>query len=234
MRPSGSDTFRQDYAYDKLNRISTVNEYQVTNGTPAELARQLGLKGNEAEKFAKNFTEKGLSDGVELAKLGGDTGRIYGIVQDKLSDQRKEDIKGKGDNPYDGILADCSSTSANLNLPIAGANGKNWSVLVMDVFIENNLTSKSEGDLRIGDVVRYGLDETNSKGEITSRNVPKHFTTFIFMSDDNVPQVFSRSGVGGRFETGSASGFAGKFGNDVDYGNIRGIGRDSTGYYGRR
>ena len=30
-----SDTFRQDYAYDKLNRLASVNEYQVTNGNAA-------------------------------------------------------------------------------------------------------------------------------------------------------------------------------------------------------
>jgi YD repeat-containing protein len=28
-----SDTFRQDYDYDKLNRLAAVNEYKVTNGT---------------------------------------------------------------------------------------------------------------------------------------------------------------------------------------------------------
>jgi hypothetical protein len=82
--------------------------------------------------------------------------------------------------------------------------------------------------LRVGDVIRYALDEGGRK------NVPRHFTTFLFMSDDGVPMVFSRSGKGGPFQYGPASRFAGRQNSRVDYGTIRGIGKDPTGYYGRR
>lgn len=155
---------------------------------------------------------------------GGDVGRVFGILEDLYSDQKKSDDKGKGKNPDNGTYADCSSTCANLNSPLTGANGQNWSVQRMDEFIKDNLTSKSESDLRIGDAVRYA----------DSKNVPKHFTTFIFRNDDGVPQVFSRSGQGGPFQTGTATRFTGNQGNGVDYGSIRGIGKDATGYYGRR
>ncbi|MFV0388156.1 MAG: hypothetical protein ACK5NT_05320 [Pyrinomonadaceae bacterium] len=94
----------------------------------------------------------------------------------------------------------------------------------MDTYIENNLKSKSEDGLRVGDVVRYAGD----------KNAPKHFTTFIFRNDDGVPQVFSRSGEGGRFERGSATNFTSANPRFSIYGTIRGIGKDSTGYYGRR
>jgi RHS repeat-associated protein len=234
--PLGLWEVRYDEVYkDKKNKDGTVTKVfshyvakaYKTKGdkdTPAELARQLGLKGKEADKFVENFNKKGFSDGVEMTKLGGDVGRIFGVVQDKLSDQRKEDEKGKGNNPSDGTYADCSSTSANLYSPLSGANGENWSVYVMDEYIKNNLTSKSEEDLRVGDVVRYAND----------KNVPKHFTTFIFRNDDGVPQVFSRSGEGGRFERGSASNFTSANPRYSSYGTIRGIGKNSTGYYGRR
>ena len=219
---------------DKKNKDGTVTKVfshyvakaYKTKGdkdTPAELARQLGLKGKEAEKFAKNFTEKGLSDGVEMAKLGGDVGRIYGVVQDKLSDQRKYDDKNgmtrKG--PGDLSLKDCSTTSTNLAFPNEDIDENTWGVGASDDNIQNKrMKSVAQGDMRIGDIVRYA----------TEGNVPAHFTTFIFQNDNGDPQVFSRSGAGGRFETGSA--YSAQFVNDT-YGNIRGIGKTDTGFYGR-
>ncbi len=236
--PLGLWGIRFDAVYKKKDGKETteIDHYNAvavqTKGdkdTPAELARQLGLKGKEADNFVKDFGKKLdggkiTGDNVQLSKLGGDVGRVFGVVQDLYSDQRKEDAKGKGKNPGNGTYADCSSTCANLNSPLTGANGQNWSVFVMDEFIKDNLTSKSESDLRIGDAVRYA-DE---------KNVPKHFTTFIFRNDDGVPQVFSRSGEGGRFETGSASNFTSANPRFSGYGTIRGIGKDSSGYYGRR
>jgi RHS repeat-associated protein len=216
--------------------IAVAVQTKGDKDTPAELARQLGLKGKEADKFVKNFGEK-LGDGkitadnVQLSKLGGDVGRVFGIVQDLYSDQKKFEAKNgvNKDGPSDSTYNDCSATCANLNSRSVGANSSNWNVFTMDDYIKNNLTSIAAGELRIGDVVRYGLDETNSKGEITKRNAPKHFTTFLFTSDGGDPMVFSRSGVNGRFQPGRASDFEG--GN---YGTIRGVGKDATGYYGRK
>ena len=229
----GKDTTEIDHY------IAVAVQTKGDKDTPAELARQLGLTGKEADKFVKNFADKLAdgkitADGVQLSKLGGDVGRVFGMVQDLWTSQKKAEAKGKG-APNDSINEDCSSTSANLNSPFAGARGSsNWSVGRMDEYIRNNLKSIAEGDLRVGDVVRYALDEINGKGEVTNRNAPKHFTTFLFMSDSNVPMVFSRSGQGGPFQYGTASQFTGKQNDKVDYGSIRGIGKDSTGYYGRR
>ena len=193
----------------------------------ASLAKQLGLTGKAAEKFAKNFGEKLAdgkitADGVQLSKLGGDVGRIFGVVQDLYTDQKKYEAKrGKdGKGPGNATYADCSTTSCNLADPTAGANGQNWSVFAMDNYIrENGLDSVAEGDLRIGDILRYATGEGN-------KNIPAHFTTFIFMNDNGTPLVFSRSGAGGPFEVGNAKDF-----ENARYGRIRGIGKDPTGYY---
>jgi hypothetical protein len=201
------------------------------NDDAASLAKQLGLRGKEAEKFAKSFGEK-VADGkitgdnVRLSKLGGDVGRIFGVVEDLYSDQKKEDAKGKGKNPSNSTYADCSSTACNLADPFAGANGQNWSVFRMDEYIRSNsLKSIVEADLRIGDIVRYATG---------SGNTPAHFTTFIFANDNGDPLVFSRSGEGGPFQYGTAASFTGVRREGVDYGSIRGIGKDPTGYYRRR
>ncbi|MFN3329669.1 MAG: RHS repeat-associated core domain-containing protein, partial [Pyrinomonadaceae bacterium] len=197
--------------------------------TPEELARQLGLKGKEVKKFVEEFNEKLAkgkisADAVQISKLGGDVGRVYGIVEELYTAQKKYEAKnGSKGGPYNFMYADCSSTAANLNSPFVEANENNWSVEAMDEYIRNNLKSIPKEDLRVGDVIRYALDEGGRK------NVPRHFTTFLFMSDDGVPMVFSRNGKGGPFEYGKASDFVRE-----NYGTIRGIGKDPTGYYGRR
>jgi RHS repeat-associated protein len=217
---------------DKKNKDGTVTKVfshyiakaYKTKGdkdTPAELARQLGLKGKDATNFAKNFTEKGLSNGVELAKMGGDVGRIYGVVQDKLSNQKKYDDKNgrtkKG--PGDLSMRDCSTTSTNLAFPNEDIDEGNWGVGASDANIEGKrMRSVAQGDMRIGDIVRYA----------TEGNVPAHFTTFIFQKDNGDPQVFSRSGVSGRFEIGNATDF-----QNPTYGNISGIGKTDTGFYAK-
>ncbi len=222
----GKDTAEIDHY------IAIAVQTKGDKDTPAELARQFGLKeGKETDNFVKDFGEK-LAKGkitgnnVQLSKLDGDVGRVFNVIQGLYSDQQaykpKNSKSDKG--PFNPTYADCSSTSANLNSTRAGANKDNWSVFKMDKFIGDNLTSKSESDLRIGDVVRYATGD----GKV---NVPAHFTTFIFKNDNGDPQVFSRSGEGGRFEVDSAT--SDKFVNPT-YGTIRGIGKDSSGYYGRR
>jgi RHS repeat-associated protein len=236
--PLGLWALRFDAVYKKDkdgNATTEIDHYNAIavrtkdGDDAASLAKQLGLKGKEADKFVEGFGKKLeggkiTADNVQLSKLGGDVGRVFGVVQDLYSAQQKENAKGKGKSPSNGTYADCSSTAANLNSPMSGANGQNWSVGAMDDYIRDNLRSIAEENLGIGDVVRYA----------DSKNVPQHFTTFIFRSDSGDPIVFSRSGEGGPFQVGNAASFTGDRGNGVDYGSIRGIRKDPTGFYGRR
>jgi RHS repeat-associated protein len=199
------------------------------------LAEQLGLRGKDADKFAKKVAESGQTTEVELAKSGGEVGRIFKTVQDLYTLQKKYEaehgVSDKGPNRgiYFGMYGDCSTTSANLFSTSSGANVNSWGVVQTDEYIERNLASKPASDLQVGDIVRYGLDEVNKKGEVTRSNVPKHFTTFLLMSDDGVPMVFSRSGDGGAFGYGAAKDFEAS-----NYGPVRGRKNDATGFYGKR
>jgi hypothetical protein len=91
----------------------------------------------------------------------------------------------------------------------------------MDGLLGRSARSESPADAMVGDIVRYA----------DAKNIPMHFTTFIFMDDSGTPMVFSRSGMGGPYQRGSAQSFEGDRGNGVNYGTIQGVNKGDSGYY---
>jgi hypothetical protein len=79
--------------------------------------------------------------------------------------------------------------------------------------------SVQEGDLHVGDIVRWA----------DSNNNPKHFAGFIFRGDDGVPVVFGKSGKGGPYELGTPASITAKY--SPLYGAVRGINTGETGFY---
>jgi RHS repeat-associated protein len=202
-----------------LDRIGVRAIKTQKDDDGASLAKQLGLTGKDADKFAAKI---GDGDNIRLSQQGGEVGRIFGVVESLLGDQKKHEAQGRSLGPSNGTYADCSSTSCKIAFPSEDINGSNWSVFKADELISGRrLKSVSADALSIGDIVRYAIG---------TGNTPAHFTTFIFRDDSGVPLVFSRSGEGGVFEYGSA--YSRRFQNDT-YGTIRGIGKDPTGFYSR-
>jgi RHS repeat-associated protein len=221
---TGNAIFETDKKGNKIVDHVTFVAYRTKDDDDgASLAKQLGLTGEAAEKFAAGVGDQ---TSVQLADTSGEVKRIFGIVEELYGRQLRHEAGGNKNGPSDFLYGDCSSTSCKLAFPSEDIRGggpdPNWSVRHADQLIRNrNLKSVSAGEMSIGDIVRYA----------NAGNLPKHFTTFIFRDDSGVPIVFSRSGTGGPFEYGSA--YSSRFQNST-YGTIRGIGKDPTGFYGRR
>jgi len=190
----------------------------------ASLAKQLGLKGKDAEKFAAKI---GNGDNIRLSEQGGDVGRVFKGVEKGLTEQVKWEAKnpGKGGGPYN---ADCSETACNIGFNIG--NLQSFSVqeadkmLLGETFISDGSIMESPGassvsasDAKVGDIVRWA----------DSNNKPKHFANFIFTDDSGQPVVFSKSGGGGRYEYGTTNEITSAY----DYGSVRGINKGDTGFY---
>ncbi|NJM52730.1 MAG: hypothetical protein HC846_04635, partial [Blastocatellia bacterium] len=184
----------------------------------ASLAKQLGLKGKDATKFAEKI---GGGDSIQLSKQGGDVGRIFGAVESGLTEQKKFEDKnpGKAGGP---TSADCSETACRIAYPQQLFGTLVFSVQEADQTITgNNAKSVQESELRIGDIVRWAKDGN-----------PTHFASFIFRTDDGVPEVFSKSGAKGRFEVAPINGAGSitqKYGSI--YGTVQGIEKTQTGFY---
>lgn len=98
-------------------------------------------------------------------------------------------------------------------------------MLLGETFESNNqiiesrgATSVNESDARVGDIVRWA----------DANNKPKHFANFIFRDDSGQPVVFSKSGKGGRYETGTTNKITSQY---PEYGSVRGINKGDTGFY---
>jgi RHS repeat-associated protein len=188
----------------------------------ASLAKQLGLKGKDADNFAAKIAD---GDNIRLADQGGDVGRVFGRVEEGLTQQAKWEAKNAGKldelaqkGVYGPDFADCSRTAYEIGLGGFGLLqvGTNY----LDPLLDTEARPVSAADALVGDIIRYG----NGKD-----NVAAHFDNFIFRNDDGTPVAFSKSGVTGRFEIIGAAQLQG--GN---YGTIRGRNTGDSGYYRRR
>jgi RHS repeat-associated protein len=182
----------------------------------ASLAKQLGLTGKEADKFAAKIDG---GDNVRLSEQGGDVGRVFKAVEEGLTSQ----VKWKADHPGQrgGPSGDdCSETACRIAFPQQMFGRLSFTVQEADATISAEGAAKSvqESELRIGDIARWA----------DARNNPQHFASFIFRGDDGVPIVFSKSGGGGPFEMATTARITEKY---PDYGTIRGINRGDTGFY---
>ncbi len=185
--------------------------------TAASLAKQLGLTGKAADKFAQRF---GDGNSIRLSEQGGDVGRVFRAVEQGLKEQAKFEIEHPDRQNQGPDSADCSETACRIAFPQQMVGTLTLSVQEADATIgaEGAATSVQESNLRLGDIVRWA----------DARNNPKHFASFIFRNDDGLPVVFSKSGVRGQYETVTTSEIGTKY---PGYGTIRGISSGQTGYY---
>jgi len=79
----------------------------------------------------------------------------------------------------------------------------------------------AQDDLKVGDMVRWAKGEDNKKAT--------HFANFIYTDDNGVPVVFSKSGKAGPYEYAPINDL--RWSQKYDYGSIRGIGTNETGFY---
>ena len=131
--------------------------------------------------------------------------------------------------PRKGKRIDCSLTACNIGFGVNMANSpgtadldrmlKGLKGVIVRGFIERDFSAGNvtQDQLKIGDIVRWAKG-----GKAT------HFANFIYTNDAGVPVVFSKSGENGDYERATI--------NDIrwstyDYGSIRGIEKDKTGFY---
>ena len=187
----------------------------------ASLAKQLGLKGKDAEKFAAKI---GDGNNIRLAEQGGDVGRVFDRVEDGLTEQVKWEAKNSGKlaelaakDVYGPSHSDCSRTACEIGL--GQFLGLQVGTDVLDPLLDTAARPVAESDARVGDIIRYAKEN----------NVATHFANFIFRNDDGTPMAFSKSGETGRYERRSAASLQGS-----SYGTIRGRNSGDSGYYRRR
>jgi RHS repeat-associated protein len=193
----------------------------------ASLVKQLGIDpSSKAGQKLVAQVDKQLGSGasIQLSKMGGMVGQVYGAAEHGLTAQAKfaeaHPDQANSNGPSDLMYNDCSMTCGRIALgnEMEGLMGGNsFGVRQMDDKISAlGLKSVDRSDLQVGDIIRYA----------DSHNVPQHFMNMIFAGDDGTTQAYSRSGVNGRFEIVPVDKFVG--GN---YGAIKGIQSKDTGFY---
>ena len=200
-----------------IDRIEVLAVKTSKDDTAASLAKQLGLTGRDAERFASKI---GSGDRVRLSEQGGIVGNVFNSVESGLSQQVRfaEKNPGKAADGRGPIGDDCSETACRIAYPMQMFKSLTFSVQQADGKIqENNSKSINESELRIADIVRWAKD-----------GAPTHFASFIFRNDNGDPVVYSKSGAKGPFEIATTSDPRwARYG----YGTISGIRKDDTGYY---
>jgi RHS repeat-associated protein len=211
----------------KIKNVTLLVKKSKEGDNASSLVEQLGIdpSSKAGQKLvAKIEKQLGSGDSIQLSKMGGIVGQVYGAAEHGLTAQAKfaeahPDRAATG-GPSDMMYNDCSMTCARTSLPneMQGVMGGNsFGVTQMDDLISGSgLKSVDRASLQVGDIIRYA----------DSHNAPKHFMNMIFTGDDGTTQAFSRSGVNGRFEIVPVDKFVG--GN---YGTIRGIQSKDTGFY---
>jgi RHS repeat-associated protein len=220
------EIYAKDLYKDKKNKDGTVTKvYDRTvvyarktkdDDDGASLAKQLGLEGNDATKFAEKI---GSGDNVRLAEQDGDVGRVFRAVESGLTEQSKWEARypGQSGGPRH---SDCSRVACSIAFPRTTFGMLQVGTGAADALISAEGATKSvaESVLRIGDIVRWA----------DARNNPQHFASFIFRDDSGKPIVFSKSGERGPYERATTSDPRwARYG----YGTIRGVNSGETGFY---
>jgi RHS repeat-associated protein len=166
----------------------------------ASLVKQLGYRPGDKsyDKLLKQVgAVLGEANSLQSSKLGGDIGSFFGIVESKLRDQKEYNRRNPtaNDGPVDHDYQDCSMTACRLAYPgqmvMSGAGGirdLDFGVDEADQMNARQPTAPLDA-LRVRDIVRYG------------RGDRRHFANVIFIGEDGVASIFSRTGVKGKFET---------------------------------
>jgi RHS repeat-associated protein len=193
--PFGLWAISFDDVYDKKGKLKHRNiivKKSKEGDDAASLAKQLGFKGKDADKLAAQLTKKyGDSDSLQLSKLGGIVGRTFDTAEQGVTAQAQYLANG-GDptrGPSSILYNDCSMTCARIAAPSDVPLSGDWGIQSMNNLIHQlGFASVSSGEERTGDIIRWGADAKT------------HFANVLFTGDDGITQVFSRSGVDGRFE----------------------------------
>ncbi|MCU1266964.1 MAG: repeat-associated core domain protein, partial [Acidobacteria bacterium] len=216
---------------DKNGHIKAVNllvKKSKDGDNAGSLVKQLGIdpSSKAGQKLVATIEKQlGSSDKIQLSKMDGMVGKVYGAAEHGLTAQAKFDEahpdQQKTNGPTDLMYNDCSMTCGRIALgnEMQGVMGGNsFGVTQMDEKITAlGLHSVNGENLQAGDIIRYA----------TSDNAPRHFMNMIFTGDDGTTQAFSRSGVNGRFEIIPVDDPKLK----ASYGSIRGINRADSGFY---
>jgi len=217
-----------NYKLDKKGRrivdyVKVIARRTKEGDNATTLAKQLGLTGKDAEKFAKKV---GDGNNIRLSETGGLVGRVFSAVEEGLALQEQFKIENPNAPDNQGPTGDdCSETACRTGFPNsmpANGPGVAFNVYAADALIrQSGARSVQESELRVGDIVRWAKDKA-----------PTHFANFIFRRDDGEPLVYSKSGAGGPFEIAPINGPGSinqKYGSI--YGVVKGIGKKDTGYY---
>jgi RHS repeat-associated protein len=166
----------------------------------ASLVKQLGYSPGDKgyDKLLKQVgAALGDADSIQSSKLGGNIGSFFGVIETKLRDQKEHSRRNPDakNGPFDADFQDCSMTACRLAYPaqmaIRGAGGignVNFGVDQADEM--NGQRPRAPLDaLRVRDIIRYGTGDE------------RHFANVIFIGEDGIASIFSRTGVRGRFET---------------------------------
>jgi hypothetical protein len=185
------------------------------NDDGASLAKQLGLEGKDAAKFAAKI---GNADNVRLAEQGGDVGRVFIKVESGLTEQTKWEARNPGQSGGPSH-SDCSRAASSIAFPQATSGLLQIGTSGADTLISaEGAKSVAESSLKVGDLVRWA----------DAKNRAQHFANFIFRDDSGKPIVFSKSGERGPYERATTSDPRWAA---YGYGTIKGINSGDTGYY---
>ena len=205
--PLGLWTYSIEYEYweegkkkGQLKSAKLIFTKSNDKDDAASLLKQLGFKPTDKgydKLLGRVGAALGSAGSIQSSNLGGELGNFFGIIESKLKDQKEHVRKNPNDKggPGDPDYQDCSMTSCRLAFPMQmammGAGG--IGVVNFDVQKADDLLGQKPkapiDDLRVGDIIRYGKD------------TKRHFANFIFMGEDGIGVIFSRTGARGRFET---------------------------------
>jgi RHS repeat-associated protein len=232
----------KDGTYDtsKVVRIKVFFVKTKDDDNADSLLKQLGFNSeNKGYADMKSQIEGAISNmdtsefgttGILASSLQGkvdgvNIGKIFGTIEILLGEQANYDVKHPGawndisQGASNSTFRDCTSTTAILSFGATGdlsRLGTQDGETGMDSRFISRATSIASGDLRLGDVIRYG-------GNGNPRR--RHYMTAIFTGDDGMTQAFSRSGEGGKFHVIPVTSPLGI------YGNVQGTNKKHTGYY---
>jgi RHS repeat-associated protein len=200
----------------EVKRVNVFVKKSKEGDNATTLAKQLGLSEKEAKALEKKIGDK---DNIQLSKLGGDIGSVFGKVESGLTEQVKYEESHPGETNRGPTHSDCSRVACSIAFPNETFGVLQVGVQGADALITELGRPVSEEKLRVGDIARYARSD----------NRPQHFASFIFRDDSGVPQVFSKSGERGPYERLPANDP--KFSQGYGYGSIRGISKGDSGFY---
>jgi RHS repeat-associated protein len=198
-------------------QITAVKTKDTDNA--ARLLEQLKIDKN-SEQGKQLLAAIGNSETVRLSALPGEVGDSFDLYEGLLTVQKIFTDNGGRGGPSVAGYQNCAETCARTAFPGQSFNGDFYgSPDYIDSLLKDQ-KNLSQSELQFKDVVRFADGANNGT----------HYANAIFENDDKSLEAFSRSGQGGKLEIIDVTKLSG---NPYNYGAVRGIGKDSTGFYSR-